>query len=45
MQVFVLQVYDFNRVEHSTTNGEIPDFVIEPEIAMELLTAADFLDC
>jgi transcription elongation factor B subunit 1 len=29
--------------EGSTT--EIPEFVIEPELALETLMAADFLDC
>jgi hypothetical protein len=33
------------KVKYSNSMQDIPEFVIEPEIAMELLNAADFLDC
>jgi hypothetical protein len=37
--------YLYYKVEYSNTTQEIPEFAIEPEISMELLNAADFLDC
>ncbi|KAJ3039319.1 hypothetical protein HDV00_012312 [Rhizophlyctis rosea] len=37
--------YLYYKVRHTNTSSEIPDFSIEPEIALELLMAADFLEC
>lgn len=37
--------YLYYKVEYSNTSAEIPEFFIEPELSMELLNAADFLDC
>ncbi|KND00445.1 elongin C [Spizellomyces punctatus DAOM BR117] len=37
--------YLYYKVRYTNSTSEIPDFVIEPEIALELLMAADFLDC
>ncbi len=31
--------------KYSNAKVAIPDFVVEPEYAMELLCAANFLDC
>ena len=31
--------------QHSKATGTIPEFVIEPEIALELLLAASYLQC
>ncbi|KAJ3368770.1 Transcription elongation factor B (SIII), polypeptide 1 (15kDa, elongin C) [Kappamyces sp. JEL0680] len=36
--------YLYYKVAYSNTLSDIPEFVIEPEIAMELLNASDFLD-
>ncbi|KAJ3379218.1 hypothetical protein HDU92_006836 [Lobulomyces angularis] len=36
--------YLYHKVKYTNTSGEVPDFVIEPEIALELLMAGDFLD-
>mmetsp|Transcript_36554 Transcript_36554/g.53439 ORF Transcript_36554/g.53439 Transcript_36554/m.53439 type:complete len:111 (-) Transcript_36554:581-913(-) len=33
------------KVMHSNSNSRIPEFVIEPEIALELLVAANYLSC
>ncbi|PAV88489.1 hypothetical protein WR25_05588 [Diploscapter pachys] len=33
------------KAKYSNSPSEIPEFVIEPEIALELLMAANFLDC
>ncbi|KAJ3414829.1 hypothetical protein HDV05_005986 [Chytridiales sp. JEL 0842] len=37
--------YLYYKVRHTNTNQEIPDFPIEADVALELLMAADFLDC
>ena len=37
--------YLYYNVRHTNTTQEVPGFKIEPEIALELLMAADFLDC
>ncbi|KAI8804268.1 BTB/POZ protein [Cladochytrium replicatum] len=37
--------YLYYKVRHTNSVGEIPDFKIEDELALELLMAADFLDC
>jgi hypothetical protein len=37
--------YLYYKVRHTNTTQEIPDFPIEADIALELLMAADFLDC
>jgi hypothetical protein len=31
--------------QYSNSNARIPDFMIEPEVALELLIAAKYLDC
>ena len=31
--------------QHSNSSSRIPDFAIEPEVALELLIAAKYLDC
>ncbi|RKP20739.1 POZ domain-containing protein [Rozella allomycis CSF55] len=36
--------YCYYKLRHMNSTSEIPDFVIEPEINLELLMAADFLD-
>jgi hypothetical protein len=36
--------YFYYKVRYSSATAEIPDFPIEPEIALELLMAANFLD-
>lgn len=33
------------KAEYSHSNARIPEFMIEPEIALELLIAAKYLDC
>eukprot|EP00816_Leptocylindrus_hargravesii_P008344 CAMPEP_0196811740 /NCGR_PEP_ID=MMETSP1362-20130617/20033_1 /TAXON_ID=163516 /ORGANISM="Leptocylindrus danicus, Strain CCMP1856" /LENGTH=102 /DNA_ID=CAMNT_0042187119 /DNA_START=43 /DNA_END=351 /DNA_ORIENTATION=+ len=33
------------KVKYTDSTTRIPDFVIEPEIALELLVAANYLDC
>eukprot|EP00794_Sanderia_malayensis_P004626 gene4626-5233_t len=33
------------KVRYTNSNTEIPEFPIEPEVALELLMAANFLDC
>mmetsp|Transcript_1253 Transcript_1253/g.1655 ORF Transcript_1253/g.1655 Transcript_1253/m.1655 type:complete len:106 (-) Transcript_1253:1569-1886(-) len=33
------------KAQHSNSESRIPEFVIEPELALELLIAAKFLDC
>jgi len=40
----VLQ-YMHYKVRYSDSNARIPEFQIEPEIALELLVASSFLDC
>ncbi|ETV73581.1 hypothetical protein H257_11701 [Aphanomyces astaci] len=37
--------YMYYKKRYSNSNARIPDFVIEPEIALELLMAANYLDC
>ncbi|KAJ3285396.1 hypothetical protein HK104_009516 [Borealophlyctis nickersoniae] len=37
--------YLYYKVRYTNTTQEIPEFQIDPEIALELLMAADFLDC
>ncbi|KAL2913310.1 elongin C [Polyrhizophydium stewartii] len=37
--------YLYYKVRYTNVVQEIPEFVIEPEVALELLMAADFLDC
>ncbi|KAI9197464.1 BTB/POZ protein [Polychytrium aggregatum] len=37
--------YLYYKVRYANTASEIPDFFIEPSLALELLLAADFLDC
>ncbi|KAI8585739.1 hypothetical protein HDU87_007368 [Geranomyces variabilis] len=37
--------YLYYKVRYTNTTSEIADFAIAPEIALELLMAADFLDC
>jgi hypothetical protein len=33
------------KAQHSNSTSRIPEFAIEPEVALELLIAAKFLDC
>mmetsp|Transcript_11732 Transcript_11732/g.17212 ORF Transcript_11732/g.17212 Transcript_11732/m.17212 type:complete len:102 (+) Transcript_11732:131-436(+) len=33
------------KAQHSQSTTRIPDFVIEPEVALELMIAAKYLDC
>ena len=33
------------KVKHTNTLCEIPEFEIDPKVALELLMAANFLDC
>uniref|UniRef100_A0A7S2XYA0 Elongin-C n=1 Tax=Fibrocapsa japonica TaxID=94617 RepID=A0A7S2XYA0_9STRA len=37
--------YCYYKVRYTNSTSRIPDFPIEPEIALELLMAANFLDC
>jgi hypothetical protein len=36
--------YFYYKVKYSNSTAQIPEFPIEPEIALELLMAANFLD-
>lgn len=33
------------KAQHSQSTSRIPEFIIEPEVALELLIAAKYLDC
>ncbi|CAH0488629.1 unnamed protein product [Peronospora farinosa] len=37
--------YMYYKTQYSDSTSRLPDFAIEPEIAMELLMAANYLDC
>ena len=37
--------YFYYKLKHTGSSGSLPDFKIEPEHALELLMAANFLDC
>lgn len=37
--------YMYYKTQYSDSTSRLPEFVIEPEIAMELLMAANYLDC
>ncbi|XJO77474.1 hypothetical protein BDV3_002049 [Batrachochytrium dendrobatidis] len=37
--------YLYYKVRYANSIQEIPEFPIEPELALELLMASDFLDC
>ncbi|KAJ3063743.1 hypothetical protein HDU98_000465 [Podochytrium sp. JEL0797] len=37
--------YLYYKVRYTNTKDEIPEFQIDVEVALELLMAADFLDC
>ena len=37
--------YFYYKIKYTNSTVPIPEFVIEPEIALELLMAANFLDC
>ena len=37
--------YFAHKVRYTNSSTEIPEYPISPEIAMELLMAANFLDC
>ncbi|CCI49542.1 unnamed protein product [Albugo candida] len=37
--------YMYYKEQYSDSTTRFPDFMIEPEIAMELLMAASYLDC
>ncbi|EQC27571.1 transcription elongation factor B, polypeptide 1 [Saprolegnia diclina VS20] len=37
--------YMYYKKRYSNSNARIPDFAIEPEMALELLMAANYLDC
>jgi transcription elongation factor B subunit 1 len=39
----VIQYFQY-KLKYNNSTGEIPEFVIEPEIAIDLLEAANFLD-
>ncbi|CAD5117974.1 DgyrCDS6714 [Dimorphilus gyrociliatus] len=38
-------MYFTYKIRYTNSSTEIPEFPIEPEIALELLMAANFLDC
>ena len=38
-------MYFTYKVRYTNSSTEIPEFPIQPEIALELLMAANFLDC
>ena len=38
-------MYFSYKVRYTNSSTEIPEFPIQPEIALELLMAANFLDC
>jgi len=40
----VIQYLHYKR-KHSRSTGQIPEFKIEPEIALELLVACNYLNC
>jgi hypothetical protein len=35
----------YYKTQYSDSTSRLPEFIIEPEIAMELLMAANYLDC
>ncbi|RLN90026.1 hypothetical protein BBJ28_00010218 [Nothophytophthora sp. Chile5] len=37
--------YMYYKTQFADSTSRLPEFVIEPEIAMELLMAANYLDC
>lgn len=37
--------YFHYKAQHTNSSARLPQFVIEPEIALELLLAAKYLDC
>jgi hypothetical protein len=37
--------YIYYKAQHTHSTTRIPEFVIEPEVALELMIAAKYLDC
>ena len=37
--------YFYYKLKHTNHSGQLPEFKIDPENALELLMAANFLDC
>ena len=37
--------YMHYKAQHRHSTGQIPDFIIEPEVALEVMLAAKYLDC
>jgi transcription elongation factor B subunit 1 len=37
--------YLYYKAKHKRTSGKLPEFEIEPEIALELMIASNFLNC
>uniref|UniRef100_A0A8I5U9B3 Elongin-C n=1 Tax=Pongo abelii TaxID=9601 RepID=A0A8I5U9B3_PONAB len=44
-KVYALCMYFMYKVRYTNSSTKIPEFPVAPEIALELLMAANFLDC
>ena len=45
LYLYPKQQYMYYKAEHANSTGRLPEFKIEPEIALELLVAANYLNC